>query len=82
MSARTGPVGAARLFFTKHERMTGLAPELRSRINSLYTVGYFVGGAVGTVVASVAWSAFGWPAVCLLGGAFALLAMLPLRGGR
>ena len=57
----------------------GLAPELRSRINSLYMVGYFVGGAVGTVLAAAAWSVGGWTAVCLLGGVLALLAMLPLR---
>lgn len=58
----------------------GLAPELRSRLNALYMVGYFAGGALGTVAASAAWSFGRWPAVCALGGALALLGMLPLRG--
>ncbi len=57
----------------------GLAPELRSRINSLYMVGYFVGGAVGTALAAVAWSYAGWAGVCVLGGAFALAAVVALR---
>lgn len=58
----------------------GLAPELRSRLNALYMVGYFAGGALGTVAASAAWSFGRWPAVCALGGALALLGTLPLRG--
>ncbi|HEY1099058.1 MAG TPA: MFS transporter [Myxococcota bacterium] len=57
----------------------GLAPELRSRINALYMVGYFVGGALGTVAAAQAWTHGGWAGVCALGGALALAAMLPLR---
>ncbi|AKU99260.1 Major facilitator superfamily (MFS_1) transporter [Labilithrix luteola] len=60
----------------------GLAPALRSRINALYMVTYFAGGALGTVAASYAWSEGKWPAVCLTGAAFALAAMLPLIGER
>jgi predicted MFS family arabinose efflux permease len=57
----------------------GLASDERSRINALYMVTYFLGGALGTAVAAQAWQRGGWPAVCVAGGAFALLAMLPLR---
>jgi len=57
----------------------GLAPDERSRINAIYMVTYFLGGALGTAVAAQAWQRGGWPAVCVAGGAFALLAMLPLR---
>lgn len=60
----------------------GLAPELRSRINALYMVTYFAGGAIGTVAASYAWSQGKWPAVCSTGAVFALAAMLPLIGER
>ncbi|MCL2779225.1 MAG: MFS transporter [Polyangiaceae bacterium] len=56
----------------------GLTPALRSRINALYMVSYFGGGALGSVSASLAWSLWGWGAVCLVGAAFALLGMLPL----
>jgi predicted MFS family arabinose efflux permease len=56
----------------------GLAPALQSRLNALYMVSYFVGGALGTFTAAIAWSAHGWPAVCALGAAYALAGMLPL----
>jgi predicted MFS family arabinose efflux permease len=58
----------------------GLAPELRSRLNALYMVFYFAGGALGTALASVAWALGGWSAVCLLGAVLALLGLLPLLG--
>ncbi|MDB5220242.1 MAG: Major facilitator superfamily 1 transporter [Myxococcaceae bacterium] len=60
----------------------GLQPELRSRLNAVYMVGYFIGGSVGTVASAVAWSHGGWPAVCATGGAFALLGLLPLAAER
>lgn len=57
----------------------GLAPDERSRVNAIYMVSYFLGGALGTGLAAQAWQRGGWPAVCALGAGFALLAMLPLR---
>jgi predicted MFS family arabinose efflux permease len=57
----------------------GLAPDERSRINAIYMVSYFLGGALGTALAAQAWQHGGWPAVCATGAAFAVLAMLPLR---
>jgi predicted MFS family arabinose efflux permease len=56
----------------------GLAPDERSRINAIYMVTYFLGGALGTGIAAQAWQHGGWPAVCAVGGGFSLLAMLPL----
>ena len=58
----------------------GLARAERSRINAIYMVAYFLSGALGTAVAAQAWQHGGWPAVCAAGGAFSVLAMLPLRG--
>lgn len=57
----------------------GLAPEERSRVNAIYMVGYFLGGAFGTALGAQAWQRGGWPAVCAAGAACALGAMLPLR---
>ena len=57
----------------------GLAPAERSRLNAIYMVSYFLGGALGTAAAAQAWQHGGWRAVCAVGGGFALLAMLPLR---
>jgi len=56
----------------------GLVPAERSRINAIYMVSYFLGGALGTAVAAQAWQRGGWLAVCIAGGGFAVLAMLPL----
>lgn len=56
----------------------GLDPAARNRINAVYMVTYFIGGAIGTVVAGWAWEAGGWPAVCLAGGAAGACGMLPL----
>jgi predicted MFS family arabinose efflux permease len=59
----------------------GLASAQRSRINALYMVSYFVGGALGTAIAAQAWQRGGWTTVCAAGAGFSLLAMLPLRRG-
>jgi predicted MFS family arabinose efflux permease len=60
----------------------GLRPELRSRLNAVYMVGYFLGGSLGTVASALAWSRGGWPAVCATGAGFAVLGLLPLAAGR
>ena len=52
-------------------------PELRNRLNALYMVSYFAGGALGTFVGSLAWSMSGWPAVCTAGAAFSGLGDAP-----
>jgi predicted MFS family arabinose efflux permease len=55
----------------------GLTPTLRNRINAVYMVVFFVGGAVGTTLGSLAWEVAGWKGVCFA-GAFVSLAGLPL----
>lgn len=56
----------------------GLDPALRSRINAVYMVGYFLGGAAGTVAGALAWSGGGWRAVCATGAVLSLAGILPL----
>ena len=56
----------------------GLNPTLRNRINAIYMVTFFVGGALGTAAAAVAWEQGGWTGVCVLGGAFAVAGQVPL----
>ncbi|MBM9469300.1 MFS transporter [Nakamurella leprariae] len=53
-----------------------LDPSSRGRLNSLYVTGYFAGAALGSVAAGVAHGAGGWTAVCLLGIAIAVAALL------
>jgi predicted MFS family arabinose efflux permease len=56
----------------------GLQAELRNRINAIYMVAFFIGGAAGTAGASLAWELARWQGVCWVGGAFALCGLLPL----
>jgi predicted MFS family arabinose efflux permease len=53
-------------------RVHALEPEARSRLNTVYMVTYFVGGAAGTWAGARAWAAWGWTGVWSSGGAFVL----------
>ncbi len=64
---------------TNQTTVFGLAPEERNRVNAIYMVGVFLGGAAGTAIAAQAWQHGGWTAVCICGAAAALLAMPALR---
>lgn len=44
-----------------------LSPEKRSRLNGLYMVSTFLGGALGSYVGVQAWSHFHWTGVCTAG---------------
>lgn len=50
-------------------------PPERNRINTVYMVLYFAGGAFGTFVASMAWQHFQWTGVASAGFGFALLTL-------
>ena len=57
-------------------RIFGLDPGARSRLNTLYMTMYFVGGALGSALASLAWERYGWTGVCALAAGLMLLAGL------
>jgi predicted MFS family arabinose efflux permease len=44
-----------------------ISAEARSRINTAYIAGNFVGGAIGSLAATLLWAAGGWTAVVLAG---------------
>jgi predicted MFS family arabinose efflux permease len=44
-----------------------LIPEARNRINTVYMVSYFIGGALGTFFASQVWKRYEWNGVCAIG---------------
>lgn len=52
-----------------------LRPEARGRINALFTGIFFVGGALGSAAADVAWALAGWSGVWAVAAAFALTAI-------
>ncbi|MGL3200191.1 MULTISPECIES: MFS transporter [Curtobacterium] len=52
-------------------RLFAIDPAARSRLNTAFVTGNFVGGAIGSAVASVLWNVGGWTAVTV-GGAVLL----------
>ncbi|MDR3632046.1 MAG: MFS transporter [Desulfocapsaceae bacterium] len=57
-------------------RILAHMPEARSRINTIYIVSFFAGGACGSLAGTAIWTRSGWPGVCLLGGALMGLALV------
>jgi predicted MFS family arabinose efflux permease len=53
-----------------------LRPEARNRINTIYMVTYFIGGGIGTYLASQAWAHYKWTGVCILGIALSFIAVI------
>ena len=53
-----------------------LRPEARSRITTAYMTCFFIGGAVGSAVAAVAFTHFGWTGVAVAGASFGTIGFL------
>ncbi|MCW3480995.1 MFS transporter [Neisseriaceae bacterium JH1-16] len=64
-------IGVQGLHISNQSVIYTLAPEMRSRITTVYLTSYFIGGAAGSSAASVAYAAAGWYGVCLAGAGFA-----------
>ncbi|GAA2704607.1 MFS transporter [Actinoplanes palleronii] len=63
-------------------RLFALSHEARSRLNTAYVTGIFLGGAAGSAAATVLWNAGGWTAVTVAGMALSCLALLIWALGR
>jgi predicted MFS family arabinose efflux permease len=44
-----------------------LHPSARNRINTIYMVSYFIGGSLGTFLATIVWNNYQWNGVCAIG---------------
>jgi predicted MFS family arabinose efflux permease len=53
-----------------------ISVEARSRVNTAYVGGNFVGAALGSLTASLLWSAGGWTSIAVAGGGLSLLALI------
>ncbi|TIT03016.1 MAG: MFS transporter, partial [Mesorhizobium sp.] len=53
-----------------------LQPKARGRINGLFVGIFFIGGAIGSLLAGLAWAWAGWNAVCATGAVFGVVALL------
>ena len=56
-------------------RIYSLIPEARGRLNTVYMVTYFAGGALGSALGAYGWSIAHWNGVCIAGMAMALAAL-------
>jgi predicted MFS family arabinose efflux permease len=57
-------------------RVLGLSSEFRNRLNTIYMVAYFTGGALGSTLGASAFSAFGWTGTSALGIALSVLGLI------
>ena len=67
-------IGVQAAQISNQSRIYALKPEARSRVNTVFMVCYFIGGALGSAVGAITWHAFGWIGACVAGLLFALLA--------
>ncbi|MBW0447591.1 MFS transporter [bacterium M00.F.Ca.ET.228.01.1.1] len=67
-------VGVQAAQISNQSRIYALKPDARSRVNTVYMVAYFIGGAVGSGVGAAVWPVFGWVGVSVAGLLFAGLA--------
>jgi predicted MFS family arabinose efflux permease len=75
-------VGVQAAQISNQSRIYALKPEARSRVNTVYMVCYFIGGALGSSAGVIAWRIAGWSGVCAVGLGFSLLAALFHARGR
>lgn len=63
-------------------RIYSLRPDARNRINTIYMVTYFIGGAIGSSVGANAWAIWGWNGVCASGAIMVLIGIAVWTLGR
>lgn len=61
---------------SNHAIVQSLNSQASSRNNSVFMFSYFLGGALGTFFATLAWSHFGWSGVCSVAAIFLVFALL------
>ncbi|AMV39740.1 Inner membrane transport protein YnfM [Planctomyces sp. SH-PL62] len=68
-------VGTQCNHISNQTRIYGLMPEARSRLNTVYMVAFFFGGALGSAAGAAAWPRYGWPGACAVGAVFVVAAL-------
>jgi predicted MFS family arabinose efflux permease len=64
------------MHITNQSEIYRLRPDARSRLTSAYMTCYFIGGVIGSALASVIYAADGWSGVCALGAVFGACTVL------
>jgi predicted MFS family arabinose efflux permease len=66
--------GQQGLQIANQTRIFRLVEGARSRINTIYMIVFFLGGAAGSALSTIAWAHWQWNGVCALGLLFLALA--------
>ncbi|WP_314059438.1 MFS transporter [uncultured Vagococcus sp.] len=61
---------------SNQSRIQALGDENRSRNNTIFMFSYFIGGASGSLLGSIAWQLAGWSGVCLVGFSYLCLGLI------
>jgi predicted MFS family arabinose efflux permease len=72
-------IGQQTMQISNQIRIFSLSGTARSRINTVYMIVFFLGGALGSAMSAVAWSRWEWSGVC--GWGLAMLALAWVRHG-
>jgi predicted MFS family arabinose efflux permease len=70
-------LGVQTALVSNQARMYAINAEAAGRLNTIFMTSYFLGGALGSALASLAWTHFGWPGVCGVAIAMLLFALVP-----
>jgi MFS family permease len=69
-------LGVQSCMISNYARIHAFGDEYRNRINTVYMVSYFTGGAMGSLLGSYSYAHFGWYGVCAVGLVTQLVAVL------
>ena len=56
-------------------RIYSLVPGAKNRLNTVYMVSYFIGGSIGSLLGTYAWSVWQWNGVCAVGSIMVLVCL-------
>lgn len=69
-------LGLQALHITNQNIIFSKNPEARNRVNTIYMVGFFIGGAIGTTLGAMAWQHYAWAGVSYLGIVLSVLILI------
>ncbi|MDW5287626.1 MFS transporter [Formosa sp. PL04] len=69
-------LGMQALHITNQNIIFSKNPEGRNRVNTIYMVSFFIGGALGTTLGALAWEYYQWIGVSVLGLVLSVLILL------
>jgi len=73
-------VGVQAAQVANQSRVLGLVTAAQGRVNTLYMIGYFTGGSLGSLFATYGWSRWNWSGVCAVGIGLTTIAGLAAAG--